>query len=157
MECGVLRRPGRVGAHNHCTLRSSPSLWSPNRNDPPIWKPLFFKRDMRVYIFDWPLEREICKPVLKLDFTAHGIMQEVTKRYRLSCLTNSALVYEPNAKWGGELRGFSQWVQLYTGAQINFGDLTPYLTYGHNGAPQNLDLVLSHLRKRRVWRAGGGG
>ncbi len=30
---------------------------------------------------------------------------------------------------GGELWGLSQWVQLYTGAQINFGDLTPYLTY----------------------------
>jgi hypothetical protein len=25
--------------------------------------------------------------------------------------------------------GLSQWVQLYTGAQINFGDLTSYLTY----------------------------
>ncbi len=25
--------------------------------------------------------------------------------------------------------GLSQWVQLYTGAQITFGDLTPYLTY----------------------------
>ncbi len=36
----------------------------------------------------------------------------------------------PNAGGGGELRGLSQWVQLYTGAQINCGDLTPYLTYG---------------------------
>ncbi len=36
----------------------------------------------------------------------------------------------PNAGWRGELRGLSQWVQLYTEAQINFGDLTPYLTYG---------------------------
>jgi hypothetical protein len=35
----------------------------------------------------------------------------------------------PNAGGGGELRGLSQWVQLYTGAQINFGDLTPYLIY----------------------------
>jgi hypothetical protein len=26
-------------------------------------------------------------------------------------------------------RSLSQWVQLYTGAQINFGDLTTYLTY----------------------------
>jgi hypothetical protein len=38
----------------------------------------------------------------------------------------------PNAGRGGELRGLSQWVKLYTGAQINFGDLTPYLTYGMN-------------------------
>jgi hypothetical protein len=36
----------------------------------------------------------------------------------------------PNALGGGELRGLSQWVQLYTGAQITFGDPTPYLTYG---------------------------
>ncbi len=35
----------------------------------------------------------------------------------------------PNARGGGELLGLSQWVQLYTGAQINCGDLTPYLTY----------------------------
>ncbi len=34
----------------------------------------------------------------------------------------------PNAGGGGGLRGLSQWVQLYTGAQRNFGDLTPYLT-----------------------------
>ncbi len=33
----------------------------------------------------------------------------------------------PNAGRGGELRGLSQWVRLYTGAKINFGDLTPYL------------------------------
>ncbi len=37
----------------------------------------------------------------------------------------------PNAGGGGELRGLSQWVQLYTGAQINFGDLTPYLTMAY--------------------------
>jgi hypothetical protein len=29
----------------------------------------------------------------------------------------------------GKLWGLSQWVQLYTGAQINYGDLTPNLTY----------------------------
>ncbi len=59
--------------------------------------------------------------------------QGVTKGCRLSWLTNSALVNEP--KWGGEgveLRGLSQWVQLYTVALINFGDLTPYLTYGRH-------------------------
>ncbi len=38
----------------------------------------------------------------------------------------------PNAGGGGEWRSLSQWVQLYTGAQINFGDLTPYLTYGQD-------------------------
>jgi hypothetical protein len=60
-----------------------------------------------------------------------GCSQGVTKRCRLSWLTNSALVYDPKClerRGGGELRGLSQRVQLYTGAQINLGDLTPYLT-----------------------------
>ncbi len=35
---------------------------------------------------------------------------------------------------GGESLGLSQRVRLYTGAQINFGDLTPYLTYGSQGS-----------------------
>ncbi len=56
--------------------------------------------------------------------------QGVTKRTRLSWLTNSALVYEPKDGGRGELRGLCQWVQMYTGAQTNIGDLTPYLTYG---------------------------
>jgi hypothetical protein len=37
----------------------------------------------------------------------------------------------PNAEVGG-VAGLSQCVQLYTGAQIDFGDLTPYLTEGFN-------------------------
>ncbi len=48
----------------------------------------------------------------------------ITKRCRLFWLTNNALSYmSPNAGGMGELRGLSQWWQLYTGAQINFGDL----------------------------------
>ncbi len=37
----------------------------------------------------------------------------------------------PNAEggWGGAA-GPQPWVQFYTGAQVNFGDLTTYLTYG---------------------------
>jgi hypothetical protein len=35
----------------------------------------------------------------------------------------------PNRGEEGSLRGLSQCVQLCTGAQINFVDLTPYLTY----------------------------
>ncbi len=34
-----------------------------------------------------------------------------------------------NAGGGGGGVRLSQWVQPYTGAQVNFGDLTPYLTY----------------------------
>jgi hypothetical protein len=40
---------------------------------------------------------------------------EVTKRCRISWLTNSALVYEPKCGgWGVGLWGLSQWVQLRT-------------------------------------------
>jgi hypothetical protein len=48
------------------------------------------------------------------------------KRCRLSLLTNSAPVYKP--KCGGRGGGVAG-SQPYAGAQINFGDLTPYLTY----------------------------
>jgi hypothetical protein len=52
--------------------------------------------------------------------------QGVTKRCRPSWLTNSALVYEP--EWGGGGCEVSandcSWAH---GAQVNFGDLTPYL------------------------------
>ncbi len=39
------------------------------------WKRVFSIRDMGVYMFD--LQREICKPVLKLDFMAHGKMESL--------------------------------------------------------------------------------
>ncbi len=58
----------------------------------------------------------------------------VTKRCRLSLMTNSALVYESQC---GGIRGVAGSQPMSTavhitchGAQINFGDLTPYLTYG---------------------------
>ncbi len=54
--------------------------------------------------------------------------QGVTKRCRLSCWPIAYM--SPNAGGGGELRGFSQWVKLYTRTKINFADPTPYLTYG---------------------------
>ncbi len=66
----------------------------------------------------------------------YGSDQEVTKRCRrLSWLTNSTLVYtSPNAGGRGGLSGLSQWVYSCahhgTWSPINFGDLTPYLTYG---------------------------
>jgi hypothetical protein len=61
-----------------------------------------------------------------------------------------------NAGGGGELRGLSQWVQLYKGGHINFVDLTPYLTYdyGSHGNTvlyilfQNLDFKLSQLEMK---------
>jgi hypothetical protein len=58
--------------------------------------------------------------------------QGVTKRCRLSWLTNSALIFEPKCARRG--RGCRVSANEYSyscahGAQINFGDLTPYLTY----------------------------
>ncbi len=43
-----------------------------------------------------------------------------------------------------------QWVQLYTGAQINFGDLTPYLTYKLDVPQPDLKHQGSRL-KHRPW------
>jgi hypothetical protein len=56
----------------------------------------------------------------KIRITGQDIDQGVTKRCRLSQLTNSALVYEP--KCGG--RG--------GGCGVSANELTPYLTYDIN-------------------------
>jgi hypothetical protein len=63
----------------------------------------------------------------------------------------------PNA--GGGAAGSQRWVQLYTRAQINFEDLTPYLTCGFN--PPSPSLPLSHYffplcsRYNLIMKAGG--
>jgi hypothetical protein len=49
--------------------------------------------------------------IKELDYDCFG--QGVTKRCRLSWLTNSALVYEPKYGGRGELRGLSQSVNDY--------------------------------------------
>jgi hypothetical protein len=54
----------------------------------------------------------------------------------------------PNAEGGGELRGLSQWVQLYKGAQISFGDITPNLT-NTSGSSGNDVTFLINLKKTR--------
>jgi hypothetical protein len=61
-----------------------------------------------------------------------GFDRGVKKRCRLSFLTNSALVYEPKCGGSGgvaESQPMSTAVHNAHGAQINFVDLTPYLTY----------------------------
>ncbi len=59
--------------------------------------------------------------------------QGVTKRRRLSWLTNINLAYEPKCGWRGGGEGVSANEYSCThGAQINFGDLTPYLTQDSN-------------------------
>ncbi len=58
--------------------------------------------------------------------------QGVTRRCRLSWLTRAPLVYEPKCGGGGcGSQPMRTAVHItWHGAQINFGDLAPYLTYG---------------------------
>ncbi len=63
------------------------------------------------------------------------LLQGATKRCRLYWLTNSLLVYEPKCGGTGgsceaSANEYSCAVCTVHGAQINFGDLTLYLTYG---------------------------
>jgi hypothetical protein len=60
----------------------------------------------------------------------------VTKICRPSWLTNSALVHEPKCGRRGGICGVSaNEYSVYTGAQINFGDLAPNLTYARVRLP----------------------
>jgi hypothetical protein len=60
-------------------------------------------------------------------FSSYCLEQGITKRYRLSWLTNNVLVYDP--KWVGGGGGVSANEDRLQGAQINFGNITLYLTY----------------------------
>jgi hypothetical protein len=80
-----------------------------------------------------------------------------TKGCRLPWLINSALVYEP--KFGGGVAAGYQPVsiQLFTGAQINFGDVTFYFTNAGTDPPfQNKptdsypDLIKKLFHKRII-------
>ncbi len=73
------------------------------------------------------------------------VNQGVTERCRLSWLTNSSLVSEP--KCGGE--GHSVSANEYScahGAQINLGDITPYLTHRVNKQIVHLFLFFSKFQ-----------
>ncbi len=48
-----------------------------------------------------------------------SVQNTYTKRWRLSWLTSSALVYEPKCGGRGELRGFSQWVGTAVHRSLN--------------------------------------
>jgi hypothetical protein len=70
-----------------------------------------------------------CQPNITTYTVYGGIIpicapQGITKRCRLSWRPIAPSCMSPNAGGGGELRSLSQLVQLYTGAQINFRDLT---------------------------------
>ncbi len=62
------------------------------------------------------------------------VSQRVIERCRLPWLTKSALVYEPKCGGRGVVAGSQPmstavYITRHDGAQINFGDLPPYLTY----------------------------
>ncbi len=71
--------------------------------------------------------------------TSGGGGKGVTKRCRLSWLTNSALVYEPKCGGGGGVTGSQPMTTAmhitWHGAQINFGDNTQYFTYAIHKIP----------------------
>ncbi len=77
--------------------------------------------------------------------------QGVTKRCCLSWLTNSAFVSESKCGGMGRTAGsqpISTSMQVtWHGAQINFGDLTPYLTYVW-GSRTRVGIWLSYLTAR---------
>ncbi len=84
-----------------------------------------------------------------LPFTKH---QVVTKRCCLSWLTISALVYEPKCGSRGVGVGCGVSANEYScahGAQINVGDLTPYLTYAKTQILWPCCLVRSVAPSRR--------
>ncbi len=53
--------------------------------------------------------------------------QGVMKRFRLSWLTNSALIYEPKCWGGGGVAGSQPMSTAVHRNSYNFGDLTSYL------------------------------
>jgi hypothetical protein len=77
----------------------------------------------------------VFKPTVYSNFIAGEAQVLPTKRCRLSWLTNSALVFESQCGWrfrpsGSHSQPRSTAVHItWHGAQINFGDLPPYLTY----------------------------
>ncbi len=60
------------------------------------------------------------------DATAQGVAKWCRLQYPGRPIAPSCM--SPNAGGERELRVLRKWIELYTGAQINFGNLTPYLT-----------------------------
>jgi hypothetical protein len=69
----------------------------------------------------------VISPIQLFQIPAVHTVQEVTKRCRLSWLTNGAHVYEPKC-WvrGGVVGSQVMSTAVHMEPKINFGDLTPY-------------------------------
>jgi hypothetical protein len=92
------------------------------------------------------LQRQICFfkccHSTKLEWKWHfwiglGWNQGVTKRFRLSWLTNIALVYVPKCGGRGWLRGLSQWLQLCTWSTYKLWRSNPRLKQKIETYPAN--------------------
>ena len=84
-------------------------------------------------ILKYDKQRSLCDEIIQrqqklIEGQSSFTIRVVTKRCRLSWLTNNALVYEPKCGGGGFGASADEYSCAH-GAQINFGDLTPYLTY----------------------------
>ncbi len=110
------------GANVFCFMSSLPS-------SPPVTTAVFGSYLSSLFILTH-------RVIAGADLLIHMIGEQgVTKRCRLSLLTNSALVIR--AQMRGEGRSFG------VSVQINFGDLPPYLTY--------VGEVSWELKRRRAW------
>jgi hypothetical protein len=85
---------------------------------------------------------------ISLSFLKFVMAHGVTRRCRLSWLTNSVLVYKP--KCGGGVAGSHSMstCSCERGVQKNFGDLTVYLTYAKLKEPK----IYQEMRARILGR-----
>ncbi len=89
-----------------------------------------------------PTHSQECRQRFCQGVLAVRSLQGVTRGCRLSWLTNSVLVYE---------RGIGR----VAGAQINFGDVTPYLTYGsvyYGTSQMNIQPGVQQSNLQRGWQ-----
>ncbi len=106
----------------------------------------------------WSATGQVCRavhPHVRLRQAVHFCLEgyKLTKRCRLSLLTNSALVLQVQIRGRGGIAGsqpMSSAVHItWHGAQINFGDLPPYLTYACG-----LAYASRHAAHPMVWLKG---
>ncbi len=89
----------------------------------------------------WPRPCPPKRPLSRI-WSGNKNKEGVTKRCRLSLLTNCAHVYESKCGGRGGVAGsqpMNTAVHItWHGAQVNFGDLPPYLTYAYKYRSWNL-------------------
>ncbi len=128
-------KTSRSGLYRRCRVAASGTPWSESWN--PSWRRSFPPTRWPSLLLITPsrLMADLGSPNLSLGKSSSYVncahvyklrySQGVTKRCRLPWL---AFVIEPNC--GGRGVSANEYSSIYTGAQINFGDITPYMTYG---------------------------